>query len=289
MAETSFHKPVAKIKRKKSLAQRLSENKAVQQSSTIVLPVLLGVVIFALWQTQVLHKMFGTDVFTLPLPTKIASLFAQNLPAVWTNSLATIKAAGLGLLFGSILGYVVAILATFFPDMGKGGLYLVGAFASIPIAALAPVMNNWTKDVSSTASVRSMVSKILVVTLVCAADMTLNAYRGLTEVKPYSEDLMATYAASKRKVLFKLRIPNSVPYIFTALKVSVPASIMTAVVSEYFAEYIVGVGREIRENIVLSQYSIAWVYITAACIIGIVAYALLMLAQSILMKKFKPV
>lgn len=248
---------------------------------------LLGVLIFALWQTQVLHSWFGTDVFTLPLPTKIAALFRENLPDVWTNSLATIEAAGLGLLFGSVLGYAVAVLATFFPNMGKGGLSIVGAFASIPIAALAPVMNNWTKDVSSEASVRSMVSKILVVMLICAADMTLNAYRGLTELKPYSEDLLATYAASRRKVLFKLRIPNSVPYIFTALKVSVPASIMTAVVSEYFAEYIIGVGREIRENIVLAQYSIAWVYITAACIIGVAAYVLLMIVQSVLLKKYQ--
>lgn len=226
-------------------------------------------------------------MFTLPLPTKIAALFRENLSDVWTNSLATIQAAGLGLIFGSILGYIIAVLATFFPDMGKGGLYIAGAFASIPIAALAPVMNNWTRDVSTEASVRSMVSKILVVMLICAADMTLNAYRGLTELKPFSEDLLATYAASRWKVLFKLRIPNSVPYIFTALKVSVPASIMTAVVSEYFAEYIIGVGREIRENIVLAQYSIAWVYIAAACIIGVVAYILLMIVQSVLLKKYR--
>lgn len=96
---------------------------------------------------------------------------------------------------------------------------------------------------------------------------------------------MKTYAAKKRVEIFKLRIPNSIPYIFISLKVSVPASIMTAIVSEYFAEYITGVGRQIRENIVLAQYSTAWAYIAAACMIGIISYALLMIVQAICLKR----
>ena len=162
---------------------------------------------------------------------------------------------------------------------------MVGAFASIPVVALAPVMTNWTKSISKDANIRSMVAKIMVVMLIVAANMGLNAYRGLTELKPYSEDLMATYAAKKRITLIKLRLPNSIPYIFTALKVAVPASIMTAIVSEYFAEYITGVGRQIRENIVLAQYSTAWAYIITACLLGVVSYVILMIIQNILLRK----
>ena len=116
--------------------------------------------------------------------------------------------------------------------------------------------------------------------------MSLNAYRGLTEVKPFSEDLMTICAAGRGTVLWKLRFPNSVPYVFTALKVSVPASIMTTIVSEYFAEYITGVGRQIRENIVLAQYATAWAYIATACIIGIVSYGVLMIVQSVLLRRY---
>ena len=156
---------------------------------------------------------------------------------------------------------------------------------AIPIVALAPVMTNWTKDVSSDANFRSMVAKTIVVAIVSMANMSINAYRGLTELKPYSEDLMRTVAAGRMKVLFKLRIPNSVPYIFTALKVAVPSSIISAIVSEYFAEYIVGVGRKIRENIVLAQYSTAWAYITVACVLGILMYVVLMIIQKIFLGK----
>lgn len=275
-----------KIKRPESLFKRLHRNKKFLMAETIFLPVLLGVLICVLWQTHVLHKILGADTFTLPLISRIVKIFIENLPEILRNSGATLIAAGGGLLLGSLLGYGMAIIGTFFPRMGKGGLTILGAFASIPIVALAPVINNWTKGISDSAPFRSMVAKILVVMLIAGADMCLNAYRGLTELQPYALDLMATFAAGKWKTLIKLRIPNSLPYVFTALKVSVPASIMTAIVSEYFAEYIIGVGRQIRENIVLAQYSTAWAYIAAACIIGILAYALLMILQSILLRKY---
>lgn len=274
-----------KLKRKKSLWQRGKENKKLQAALTVILPVGLGILIFALWQGQILHKMFHTDTYTLPLPTKIGSIFIDNLDKIWENTQSTVSVAFIGLFLGSLLGYAVAILASFFPKIGKGGLSIIGAFASIPVVAMAPVLNNWTKDISNEASVRSMVAKIIVVMLVSAANMSLNAYRGLTELKPYALDLMATYAAKKRVILVKLRLPNSVPYIFIALKVAVPASIMTTIVSEYFAEYITGVGRQIRENIVLAQYATAWAYIITACLLGVISYMILMIVQSILLRK----
>lgn len=275
-----------KIGRKKSLARRLSEDRRIQAAATVVLPVLLGILIFGLWQGGVLQIIFHTDSFTLPVPTKIGALFRDNFGKVAANAGDTVTVALAGLIIGSLVGYGAAVLASFFPNMGKGGLSIVGAFASIPVVALAPVMNNWTRDVSTEASSRSMAAKILVVMLIAAADMGLNAYRGLTELKPYAKDLMATYAAPRRMVFLKLQLPNSVPYIFTALKVSVPASIMTAIVSEYFAEYITGVGRQIRENIVLAQYATAWVYITEACIIGLLAYVILMAVQAIVLRRY---
>ena len=63
------------------------------------------------------------------------------------------------------------------------------------------------------------------------------------------------------------------------------SSIISAIVSEYFAEYIVGVGRKIRENIVLAQYSTAWAYITVACVLGILMYVVLMIIQKIFLGK----
>ena len=279
--------PGTKIKRRKSLYRRAKDDERFQSLLTVIMPLMLAMIILILWQTERLHTFLGTDSFTLPMPGKIVNIFIENIQKIGENTWATLTVAFIGLIVGSLLGYIVAVLAVLFPGTMKGGVTVIGAFASIPVVALAPVMNNWTKDVSDSAPIRSMVSKIVVVSLIAAANMILNAYRGLYELKPYSEDLMSTYAAGKMKTLFKLRLPNSVPYIFTALKVSVPASVMTTIVSEYFAEYITGVGRQIRENIVLAQYSTAWAYIMTACIIGIISYAVLMLVQTITLRRYK--
>ena len=272
-------------KKKKSLFRRIHEHEMVQRIETVLLPVLFGMVLVILWQTQVLHAILHTDTFTLPLPGRILTIMSENSDKILENTKATVIVAVVGLVAGSLIGYGIAILAALFTRWGAGGLSIVAAFNAIPIVALAPVMTNWTKDISNDANIRSMVAKILVVMIVCIANMSINAFRGMTELKVYAEDLMLSYAAPKRIVLCKLRIPNSIPYVFTALKVAVPASVIGALVSEYFAEYVIGVGRQIRENIVLAQYSSAWAYIVTACLIGIVMYGILMIAQTILLKK----
>ncbi len=274
-----------KIKRKKSLFKRLHENKKFLAAESIFLPVLLGLVIYLLWQFQILHKILNTNTFVLPLPSRIGHIITGNWSRIVVDIKATMTVALIGLAVGVLAGYLIAVLASVFPLWMKSGVTIVAAFNAIPIVALAPVMTNWTKDVSSDANFRSMVAKTIVVAIVSMANMSINAFRGLTELKPYSEDLMRTVAAGRMKVLFKLRIPNSVPYIFTALKVAVPSSIISAIVSEYFAEYIVGVGRKIRENIVLAQYSTAWAYITVACVLGILMYVVLMIIQKIFLGK----
>ena len=252
--------------------------------ATIFYPVLFGVLIVVLWQTQVLHAILGADTFTMPLPSRIFHIITDNWPSIMENVWATVIVAVSGLAAGSLLGYLLGIIATVFPKWGSGGLTIVAAFNAIPIIAIAPIINNLTKDVSDSADVRSMVAKILVVMLMCTVAMSVNAYRGFTELKPFSEDLMKSYAAGKTTIFFKLRMPNCVPYIFTALRVSVPGSVICALVSEYFAEYIIGVGRQIRENIVLAQYATAWAYIVVACGIGILMYVILLTVESIKLK-----
>lgn len=253
--------------------------------TSVLYPLLFGVLIVGLWQGGILHKLLNTDEYILPVPSRILQIIADNSDKILSNVSASLIVILLGLLFGSLLGYLAAVGATFFSKFGKGGLTVISAFNAIPIVALAPVIMNWTKDVSPDAPVRSLVAKVIVVTLVSMSSMSINAHRGLTELRPFALDLMKSYAANRRTVFFKLRFPNSIPYIFTALRVSVPSSVISALVSEYFAEYRIGVGRQIRENILIAQYATAWAYILVACIIGIVLFALLLAGEGICLRR----
>ena len=247
---------------------------------TVLYPLAFGILLYFLLQCGGLQKLLGVDEFVLPRPSSVNAILSGSLPKIMVNVRATLVASLAGLLLGSLLGFLLAVMAAIFPVWGAGGLRIVGAFNAIPIVALAPVVTNWTKDTSSNASVRSMIAKIIVVMLMCTATMSISAYRGLTELRPFAKDLLDSYAASRTTIFNKLRLPNCVPYIYTALQVSVPLSVISALVSEYFAEYVIGVGRQIRENIVLAQYTTAWAYITVACILGIVLYAALMLFKA---------
>ena len=64
--------------------------------------------------------------------------------------------------------------------------------------------------------------------------MMVNTIRGLTEVDPAALELMRSYAACDREVLRRLRIPNALPYWFTALRIAVTLSVIGAVVGEFF-------------------------------------------------------
>lgn len=262
--------------------KRIHVNK--ETISTIMYPILFGVIFIILWQTQILHKIIGADTFTLPLPERILRIIQDNSPSIIKNVKATVIVALGGLILGSLFGYLLAIIAAVFSKWGAGGLTIASAFNAIPIIAIAPILNNLTKDFSKDPNTRSMLAKMLVVMITCTVSMSINAFRGFTELKPFSLDLMHSFAASKTTIFFKLRVPNSVPYVFTALRVSVPGCVISALVSEYFAEYIIGVGRQIRENIVLAQYATAWAYILVACAIGIVLYVALLITEGILLK-----
>jgi NitT/TauT family transport system permease protein len=253
--------------------------------SGVLLPLVFGVLVLIIWQSELLHKIIGTNTFTLPLPTTIIRIIGENLDSISANAFDTIEVAFIGLVLGSLIGYFISIIASIFPKWGSGGLKVIALFNAIPIIALAPVITNLTKDFSTVAPERSMFAKIVLVTLLSAVSMSVGVYRGLTDLKPFSEDLLQTYAATKFDIFIKLRLPNSVSYIFTALRVSIPAAIISTLIAEYFAEYITGVGRQIRENIITSQYSTAWAYITVACAIGIAAYMFLALAERIYNKK----
>lgn len=252
--------------------------------SSVIYPLAFGAIILLLWQFQILHSWFKADTFTLPLPSRIISILGDNFVKMLPDIKATVIVALGGLVLGSILGFVIAMIAAMAPHWGAGGLSLATAFNAIPIIAIAPIFNNLTKDFSPDPNIRSMFAKILVVMITCTVSMAINAYRGFTELKPFSLDLFKSYAAKPWTVFFRLRLPNCVPYIFTALRVSVPGCVISAMVSEYFAEYIIGVGRQIRESIVLAQYATAWAYIVVACLIGIILYVTLILVESLVLK-----
>ena len=108
----------------------------------------------------------------------------------------------------------------------------------------------------------------------------VNVAKGLRQVSPTHLELLRSYAASPTAVLLKARIPNAVPYLFTALKIAAPASVITAFVSEYFGGRDIGLGRRIPSNFANSRNAVAWGYVLGACLLGLTFYLISMAMES---------
>lgn len=239
--------------------------------TNFVLPIAFGVLFVVLWQLKVFHALLNLEVYQLPLPSDIVATMAQNFKKLMLDCATTISGALIGMLLGSFIGFVIAVISVWFPKWGYGGIMLVSAINAIPIVALSPIMNLWFTN--------GMSQKIGVVTVVCMAAMAFNAYSGLRTLKPFSLDLMQMVAADKWTVFWKLRIPNCLPHVFTAFKINVAASIIAAIISEYFATSTSGLGFGIKDNLRKAEMAAGWSYIVVASIAGVLLYGIIVLVE----------
>ncbi len=110
------------------------------------------------------------------------------------------------------------------------------------------------------------------VSLVVFFIVLVNVSTGLRQVDATHTELMRSYAASNWEIMRKLRVPNAVPYLFNALKVAAPLSVIYAYVSEYFGGAQNGLGNRITSNIANSKNAVGWAYVLGACLLGLAFY-----------------
>ena len=250
----------------------LKNKKVINAVESVGLPLLFGVIMVTVWQYGILHAILGLTDVQLPRPSKILTVIRANFETIVSDTEKTVYVMFVGLVIGSFIGFLTALLATVSPRWGFGGLTVLSAFNAIPIVALSPVMRLWFADSPTEA-------KIAVVSLVSMVAVSVNAHRGLNDLKPFSLDLMKSYGASKVRIFFTLRLPSCVPSLFTAFKINISVSVISAIISEYFASSTVGLGYRIKDSFSTSQITSGWAYIVVASLIGIVLYMALMLCE----------
>jgi NitT/TauT family transport system permease protein len=226
-------------------------------------PIVFGVAFVALWELAV--KAFDLKPYFLPPPSAIWLQFRENLSLIWEAASVSGLNALVGLLVGTAIGIALAFVLGRYRVLNELVTPLAIALNAIPIFVLVAVFNNMF-------SITSEVPRRLMVSLVVQFIVLVNVARGLTEVDRTQLELMRSYAASEVAVLRKLRVPNAVPYLFTALKIAAPASVITAFVSEYFGGSQNGLGSRIVGNIAISANAAAWAYVLGACLLGLAFY-----------------
>jgi NitT/TauT family transport system permease protein len=110
-----------------------------------------------------------------------------------------------------------------------------------------------------------------------------NTARGLAEVDDSQLELMRAMAASPYSILRRVRIPNALPYFFSAMKVAVPLSLIGAIIAEYFGGPQNVLGQYITNRAQLFQFPDAWAAILVSAILGITMYSIVLLIERLVM------
>lgn len=238
-------------------------------------------VVLILWEGSKL--LFDVPDYKLPHLSMILAAFTAPTPqgptwlvlardALWTGFEALV---GFGM--GGLLGFLLATAFVHSRLVERGLLPFVIASQTVPIIALAPMVVVGVGRMGAP----TWLSIAVISAYLTFFPVTINVLRGLTSVERDALNLMRSYAASRRQIFAKLRLPTSLPYLFTALKISATASVIGAIIGELPSGSPRGLGIQILNG---AQYNtfrpgFLWAAILAAAALGIVAYSVVVLVE----------
>lgn len=251
---------------------------AVERVRYYLPTIIVAITVLAAWEFLV--RALNIQQFILPRPSQIAERFYEEFTLFRTGggsilfqaSAATFYEAVGGFVIGCGSGILVALVTARWTVLSEAMMPFAIAANSVPIIAFAPIMNNWF-------GLTNPASKMAIVAIIVFFPTMINTVRGLTMIDPRQLELMRSYAAGPFKVLRSLRIPNAVPYIFSALRVASPLSMIGAVVAEFFGGPRATLGVFITQEASGFNFDRAWAAILMASIIGIGFYTIIVFAE----------
>jgi NitT/TauT family transport system permease protein len=236
----------------------------------------VAVLVLGLGLWEGLVAALDVQRFLLPPPSDIARTFWDERDALWGAGWYTFKEALGGFLIGCTAGIAVALVLARWRGLSSAIMPYAIAANAVPIIAFAPITNQWF-------GVLNPLSKMVIAAVLCFFPVLVNALRGLTSVHPSSIELMRSYAAGEVEIFRRVRIPNSLPFLFSALKVASVLAMIGAVVGEYFGGTQEALGVQIRNSAALFAFETAWAAILVASILGIGFYLAIVLLERLTM------
>jgi NitT/TauT family transport system permease protein len=202
---------------------------------------------------------------------------------LWHAALFTAKEAAVGFAIGASFGFALGVVLAHSRLLQRGFLPWIVASQTIPLIAIAPMvvvgLGNY--------NVPPWLRVAVIAAFLTFFPVTVNTLRGLTSVEPTSLELMHTYAAGRWAVLWKVRVPTALPYIFTALKVAATASVVGAIIGEAPSSIPNGLGGAIinfNQYYVLAPESL-WATNLIAAALGITFFLFIVLAEKIVVRR----
>jgi len=227
----------------------------------------LFAVFLALWQLAV--SFLGVREYLLPSPGAVLrAMFSDEIPWARHAWVTALEIAGAFLIAG-LAGVVLGIAIAWSPTMSRALTPFLVFVNTLPKVAVAPLFLIWMGY--------GLLPNMLIGALIGFFPVVINTAVGLTQIDADLVDLGRVFNAPKWKVFVKIRLPNAMPYILSALKVTATSAVVGAIVGEFVASqrglgYVI-ITTQSSMNTPAAFAALIWISVLGLALFGVVALA----------------
>jgi NitT/TauT family transport system permease protein len=217
-----------------------------------LLPAAGGAALLLVWWALV--AIFQVRPFIAPSPLVVAITVYQKFDMLMANLGPTALEAVCGFALGNIAAIAVATMFVHRKTIEQAFFPLAVLLHSIPVVATAPILVLLLGN--------GLAPKVSIAAIICFFPTLVNMVRGLESVGAQPMELMHVLSATRREVFFKLRVPTSLPFLFSALRIAAGTATVGAIVGEWIGSQ-VGIGALIIQA--TYNFDSALLYATVLC------------------------
>lgn len=234
-----------------------------QKKPRLPTPDQIGVEIWKTTATAAITKWNRTEGD--PFFDRVSEVLSNKRSLLY-HAWITLSATGLGFIFGTGLGILLAVGIVHNKAMNNSVMPWVITSQTIPILALAPMII----VVLNAIGVTGVVPKAFISAYLSFFPVVVGMVKGLRSPRVMELDLIRTWSASKWQTFWRLRLPASVPYLFTSLKIGVAASLVGAIVGELTISQEGGLGARMLQGNYYGTTIIIWAALIVAAALAAV-------------------
>jgi NitT/TauT family transport system permease protein len=239
--------------------------------------------------SEMIAKTYAQERPVSPAPHQIVTELANTTLGMKVTSKRslvyhgwiTLSATLLGFVIGTLLGIAIAVGIVHSRALDKSLMPWIIASQTVPILAIAPMII----VVLASIGVTGLLPKAVISTYLSFFPVVVGMVKGLTSPDTMQLDLMRTYHASGNQTFWKLRMPASLPFLFTSMKVGVAASLVGAIVGELPTGAVAGLGARLLAGSYYGQTVQIWAALFAAAALAAALVAAVGVAQRIMLKR----
>lgn len=199
--------------------------RALRNALVIVVPVLASALLLTAWEVWV--RVRDVKEYLLPAPSAVLAALADEPGRFVEAAFLSLQAALGGLALASLGAFILAVAMAHSRLLERALFPPALALKVTPIVAVAPLFTIWFGF--------GLGPKVLITAMITFFPMLVNSVVGLRSVDPRAHDFLRALDASRWQIFWRLRVPSSLPYVFAGLRISVPLSLIGAVVAEFLS------------------------------------------------------